>query len=538
MKRIIIPMTAALLAIAGTALAAEFQPMGALGIGGAGVARTTNAYAAYWNPAGLAFNEMTFSVPLDVSVGLRVSKGLADNVDRLSKFTEKGNNGEPSVIDQLKDLNTTGSNPTAVRDMVNLLAVIDDIKAQKGTLSINGNAVLAMQIKHLAFGAFGTIEGFAQPLPDLVNVLPTSTGGTTVSAPIDFYTAAGLPLVPPATAGYTPRFFSNDQIQGIANVFSNPQLANHIGTDQALALAQTIDQQMASNPNPTGLSNSAIYNTVTTVLSDQLIASNTGISTNNTINNNKTAVMVKSLAYVEFPLAYGHAINLGAYGKLGIGGSVKVVQGRVYQSRLQLINSDKSEKSNDILKNFTKNFEESTSVTVDLGALWRYKEWINVGIVAKNLTSPSFESPNLKNQKGVYVDNAGNEVLIPIKDESVKLKPQVRLGVALDPLRWLTIAADLDLTDNETVLSGLGYKSRTLGGGLELHPFTWFKLRAGMYKNLSNSEIGPVATAGLTFGTRWVNLEVDGAYGLETAQFKEKSYPKEARAQASLNIQF
>jgi hypothetical protein len=534
MKKTIMAVTTTLVALAGSALGAEFQPMGALGIGGAGVARTTNAYAAYWNPAGLAFNEMTFSVPLNVSVGLRVSKGLADNVDRLSKYTEKDANGQ-SVFDELQNLNSSASNVKAVSDMVSLLTVIDEIRTQKGTLSLNGNAVLAMQIKHLAFGAFGSVEGFAQPLPDLVNVFPTTAGNSAaISTPLGLFEAAGSPTV----LGSAPQFFTPQQLQGIADVFSNPALtSNTLTASQALALAQSIDQQMASNP-PAGLSNSSIYNTVTTTLNTQLVNSNNNPGSTNTITNNKTAVMVKSLAFVEYPLAYGHAIDMGAWGKLGIGGSVKVVQGRVYQSRIQLIDNGNGVKSGDILKNFDKNFEESTSVTADLGVLWRYKDRLNIGVVAKNLTSPSFGSPNLKNQKGEYVDNAGNVVTVPIKDEAVKIKPQVRMGVALDALSWLTLAADLDLTNNETVLSGLGYHNRTLGGGLEIHPATWFKLRGGAYKNLSSSDIGPVVTAGLTFGTHWVNLELDGAYGLETAQFKEKSYPKEARVQTSLNIQF
>ncbi|OGU12808.1 MAG: hypothetical protein A2075_05480 [Geobacteraceae bacterium GWC2_58_44] len=536
MKKMLLPVTAALISLAGSAFAAEFQPMGALGIGGAGVARTTNAYAGYWNPAGLAFNEMTFSTVVGASTGLRVSKGLADNVDRLSKFTEEDENGD-SVIDSLENLD--GTDPKAVGDLVNLLAVIDDIDKKKGTLSLAANAVVAMQYKHLSFGAFGTMEGFARPLPDLVNVLPSADeGATSISTPQDFRTALGTGA---STPGYTPQFFTNEQLEGIADTFFRPGVLTNEpldNRDQALAMAQELDRQIGSNPNPTGLSNEAIFNTVTTVLGNQLVAGNTPGGAANTIDENKTAVMVKSLAYVEFPLAYGHPFDLGAFGKLGIGGSVKVIRGRVYQSRIQLLDDDDNVESDDILDNFTKNFEESNAVTVDLGALWKYQQWLSVGVVAKNLTSPTFKSPQLKNQRGEFVDGNGNVTAIAIQDEDVKLKPQVRMGVALDPFSWLTIAADLDITENETVLSGLDYTSRNLGGGIELHPFTWFKLRAGMYKNLSNDDVGPVATAGLTFGTRWVNLEVDGAYGLETAQFEEKSYPKEARAQANLNIQF
>jgi hypothetical protein len=520
--------------IASSASAAEFQPIGALGIGGAGVARINNAYAAYWNPAGLAFNDQTMTIPLDVSVGLRVSKGLADNVDRLSKFTENDNTGT-SPFDRLKNLKIDGSDPKAVTDMINLLSVIDDIKTQNGTLSLNQNAVIALQIKHFAIGAFMSSEGFAQPLPDLVNVLPSSTSNnTTTVTPQDIYNAAGLPQNPTTVPAYNPGFFTTEQLQGIANVFSDAAIPNRLDSTKAMILAQKIDSQMLSNPNPTGLSNTDIYNTVTITLRNQLLS-----STGNTIDKNKTAVLVKALSYIEFPLAYGHPFDLGSFGKLGVGGSVKIVSGRVYQSRLLLVESGgNGTSSEDITKNFDKNYEETTSVTGDLGLFWKYNDWLNVGLVAKNLTTPKFKSPELKDQNGRLVDRSGNSVVVPYRDADVKLKPQMRMGIALEPWSWLTFAMDYDLTKNETVLSGLDYKNQTLGGGVEIHPGRWFKLRAGMYKNLADSEIGPVATAGLTFGLPWFNFEVDGAYGLETAKYKEDSFPKEAKVQAQLNIQF
>ena len=149
MKRIVMASAAAAaFTLAGTAYSAEFQPFGALGIGGAGVARTTNAMAGYWNPAGLAFNERAVSVPIAVSAGLRVSKGLAQNVDRLADFTE----GNPSTLDNLKDIDTTAVNPQALGDIVSLLSVIKDIETQKGTISLGSNAVVAVQVKHFSFG--------------------------------------------------------------------------------------------------------------------------------------------------------------------------------------------------------------------------------------------------------------------------------------------------------------------------------------------------------------------------------------------------
>jgi len=227
---------------------------------------------------------------------------------------------------------------------------------------------------------------------------------------------------------------------------------------------------------------------------------------------------------------------MGTMGKLGIGGSFKVVNGRVYQTRIRLTENGESVTSEDIVDGFKDNFEQSTNVTIDLGAQWKYSEWLTLGLVAKNLTSPTFKSPELKDHKGANVLPDGKPGIF--READVKLKPQARLGLALTPFSWLMFAGDIDLTENETVLSGVDLKSRNIGGGLELSPLTWFKLRAGMYKNLADNEIGPVATAGLTFGIPWVLLEIDLASGLKTAKFKEKDYPRESRIQTQLVMQF
>ena len=59
-----------------------------------------------------------------------------------------------------------------------------------------------------------------------------------------------------------------------------------------------------------------------------------------------------------------------------------------------------------------------------------------------------------------------------------------------------------------------------------------------MYKNLVNSEVGPVATAGLTFAFPVVLFEIDGAYSLDTTRYDNEFYPKEARLQTQFVIQF
>jgi hypothetical protein len=516
MKRIV--AAAAITAgLAGAASAAEFQPIGTLGMGGAGVARNMGAYAPYWNPAGLAFADKAFTMTAGGGAGLRVSDGLADNVDRLSKFTE----GTPSTLDDLKNLNTASSSPQRVGEIVNLLTVIKDIETQKGTLSLNIDAAVGFQMKQLGFGLFVLTEGFARPITDLTNILPADAGGTITTA--DLTTLAG-------SAAPANTFFTAAQVTAMDTALTTAGFANAADRTNIInALADSLQNPTNTSLPPVTAAQAA--DTVVNVLAPALQA---GGSSN--INNNQTAVMVKNVAFAEVPISYGHAFQLGKDDRLGIGASLKAVRGRVYQTRVRLTENGESVKSDDIVDALRDNYEESTNVTFDLGAQWKHGDWLTVGVVGKNLTSPTFKSPQLKDQKGNFIALDGTPGTY--RDPDVKLKPQARLGLAVDPWWWLTLAADVDLTENETVLSGLDYKSRHLGGGFELHALSWLKIRGGLYKNIADDEVGPVATAGFTFGIPWVLLEIDGAYGLDETKYKEKEDPKEARVQAQLTVQF
>lgn len=527
--KLIIATTAVIAGLAATAAAAEFQTIGSLGMGGAGVARKMGGYAAYWNPAGLAFTDKDkgFSMTVGAGAGLRVTDGLAENVDRLSKFSDAG------IIDDLENITIPPSpslnGPKAVADTVNLLTVVNDFKSEKGALSVTANAAAGFQVRQFGFGLFVLSEGFGKTISDvdpalqtLRNVLPVINGAEATPSQLAL-------LSGPAPVGYSPSIMTTNERDIMAQNLS-------ISVAEANSIVNAVEANLSATGAITPLSPGQAATALTTSLVD---AFNNG----GTISNNRSAVMIKNVAFAEIPVSYGHAIDLGDSAKLGIGGSLKAVRGRVYQTRVRLIEGDESVTSDDIVDAMQDNYEESTNVTFDLGTQFRYADWLTIGLVGKNLTSPAFKSPVLKDQKSRFVDKNGIIEGQPgftgrQRDADVKLKPQARLGVAFDPTSWLTIAADLDLTENETVLSTVDYKSRQLGGGIELHPLSWLKIRGGLYKNIANSEIGPVATAGLTIGIPWAVFEVDGSYGMNETQFDGEEFPKEARVQANLTVQF
>jgi len=133
------------------ASAAEFVIAGprAMGMGGAGVAVTTNALATYWNPAGLA---MTQTVDIRVQGG-----GMA--FDRL---------GLGDALNDLEKFNTSDTSPA---NLARAQSIADRVNQSGATISVNGSAGLYLK-GHLGEHAFG------------FNVSDVATGGGFVSTPV------------------------------------------------------------------------------------------------------------------------------------------------------------------------------------------------------------------------------------------------------------------------------------------------------------------------------------------------------------------
>ena len=144
--------------------AAEFVLVGprAVGMGGAGVAVTTNALATYWNPAGLA---MTQTVDIRVQGG-----GLA--IDR---------RGLGDALHDLENFDTSQGNLARAQD------IAQRINRPGATVSVNGSAGLYVK-GHLGEHAFG------------FNVSDVATGGGFVSTPVQASQPGG-PGTPVTVAG-------------------------------------------------------------------------------------------------------------------------------------------------------------------------------------------------------------------------------------------------------------------------------------------------------------------------------------------------
>lgn len=112
-----------ILITAGSVSAVEFAIVGprAVGMGGAGVAVTTDALATYWNPAGLAMQQ---------SVDIRFQASV-QAVDRL---------GIVDTIDDINSISTTGTVPELIANQARLQGLLNNLN--NGSVSAIGAAGL------------------------------------------------------------------------------------------------------------------------------------------------------------------------------------------------------------------------------------------------------------------------------------------------------------------------------------------------------------------------------------------------------------
>lgn len=519
------------LALPVMAQAAEFQAPGTLGMGRAGVARTGDAYSTFINPAGLAFYEKAFSMRLGGGAGVAVTSSLADNADKIGKLKISNLNATYATAAEAAD---------ATAKAVQLVTILNDLKQNKGNAVVDVDLALGFQYRSYGLGIIGTTEvGASVGTVDTTNIAIGSTssaGVTTTTSNIstlvsNMYPTLGGATNPttitnaiiaanatPATSPYvrsSTQIFDTTQYNQIVTAF---QTTGGVSPEIAQALTNKLEAELSKTGGTTG----NVTNMSPAQLTTAITTAANMFDPTKSIDNNTSTILVSGLALVEVPLGYGYKFDLGKYGKLGVGGAAKVMQGSVYYQQL---NIKKFKDSSDVITQAKDQHKESTQFGLDLGALWRLEDVkyvgpINVGLALKNLNSPQFDGP--------------------VGSDKIKVEPQARLGLGLDPLSWLSIAADIDLTKNKTVVAGR--ESQLVGGGLEAHfdrfYVLWLALRAGAYKNIADSGSKPVLTAGLSLGPKWLRLDINGAVATEKGTYDNKSVPLEAKVDFGLSTAF
>ena len=192
------------------------------------------------------------------------------------------------------------------------------------------------------------------------------------------------------------------------------------------------------------------------------------------------ALLALEARQVAFSYAYAFADKTFSLGVTG-----KIIQGAAYSGSTTLTGGT------DV--SITGNFGKptlSTAFGIDVGAIYRPSSWLRFGAVAKDINQPTFDAPG----RG-----------------ELKLGPQVRAGVAVNPYSSLTLTADVDATSNKTFVPGV--KSQVLSVGAEQTIFSEFlSFRLGAFKNMKDAGTPFTPTAGLGLRIFALRIDVGGGY--------------------------
>lgn len=457
----------------------------AMGMGGANIASTADTTAQYYNPAAFGFFACRTAsggrIACDNNNIGRKTWGIDLNASGGYRLHNEFGVFLDDLVDiDYEDLSRRGvRSESDLRDLLDLVKNLDGLDDPGNAITADVNAGLGIRVKNFGVG----VRGFFQATGQVVELDRENLGiaAGDLDAQIAAVTVAG-----------------NDGVVLLLTPDQQEQL-------QAAGLSQGSIQKIDFLAREQGVS-PAQAEGITDLLAT-VTAQSGGAVPGGTLDDNTTTVVLRGFAVAEIPISYGYALN----DHWSVGGNLKLMRGRVYATEILVFDAD----SEELLSDVRDDYEETTTFGIDLGMMGRYR-MVNFGLVGRNLNSPKFDGP------------AGFS--------DVKIKPQFAAGVAFIPFETLTLEVDCDLTANETTLPG--YKTRNVSAGLEWDAFRFLALRAGARKNLAESDIGVVYTAGLGLNLWAARLDVAGAFAAKKEEFDGKDIPRETRAAAQFSVDF
>lgn len=467
-------------------------------MGGANVASTNDMAAQYYNPAAFGF----FGKKHKTTDGTRKRYNSDNNhvgrkdwgVDLNAGAGYRLHNEFGKYLDDLSDidhdlLSTTGiQNQSDLEKIIKLANGVDGLDDPGNAVTANINGGLGFRIQHFGLG----VHGYFQAAGRALYVDTTNLGISTNTADVD--TDINAVTMPADYTVYTPQVFN--------------------ATQQAQLTAAGLSSEAINR-----LDYFAWREGLTTTSADGTVDILTNISNQSgtsTLDNNTTTALLNGFGVAEIPVTYGYAFNE----HIAVGTNLKLMRGRVYGNQIVVFDND----AEDTIEKSDEFYEETTTFGIDVGIMARLPKF-NIGLVGRNLNSPKFDGPTVTFASGTVV-----------KFDDVRIEPQAAFGVAFIPLETLTIEADIDLTENKTILPG--YDTQNVSAGLEWDAFRFLALRVGAYKNLAESDIGWVYTAGLGINLWAVRLDVAGAMSSTTEEYDDDDIPREAKAVFRLAADF
>lgn len=479
-----------------------------LGMGGAFVAVTEDAIASYWNPAGLAKQQKRFDMEMPFYTDITLTGDIVKKLDEISKV------GYDTIKDKAEN-RKYGEDPIAekyIQDLFRLLDLLDNLNKERLGVIINTGIGLNLRIKDCGFSmvGYGMVSG--SPSVDMTNITlgKVSTPDSVTEAVHDaiFSLVGNGKDYIPGTNGWT------QEHEDFASELTKITIQN---TNTTIFTTRAQAEKIIKIALDAGLDFEEVKKYITLVsdvtskIGDKLV----GTETTTSLRNNESKLVLKGCFIQEFMLT--HARELPRVRKnLYLGANLKYMRATMAWHAPQIFKENVDEEIEDIKDKYTK---ESYSLGVDLGMLYDITPKLSIGLVTKNINSPTFDYPDIAN--------------LP----RYKIKPQIRAGVCYKPWRGMTLAGDLDLTKNKIILEG--FNSKLLSTGFEWWWFNFLALRAGLVKNLAESSVGTVYTGGFGINLLGLHVEASGIMSSKKTQIeKGKKIPAQlgGSIQASLNF--
>jgi len=470
-------------------LASSFKILGTrpLGMGGAFVAVAEDSIAQYWNPAGFALQKgLDIQIPLGVS--METTEGLIKEVDDLGDIAD--------TVGEIQEKQEKGESfdPDLIKSFTSAINELDDLNRSGLGLILDINAGFNIRYRNMGIGVINITELGTDPDLDLVNIGLGEEGAPVTDALDKLCIDVAGDGAGDGAGGLVDL---NAAQQAIANDIANS--LTEMGVPPFAWTEQELAEELVEAGVLVGLTDDEIEQ-VASVIAEVAGSLAAGYLTGAGFSDNETNIRFNGIMLFEAPVTY--ARELPWLKNLYVGGNIKFMYGIVGFAEFEVFSEEDLTES--LYKDYRDYSKTSTTIGVDIGVLYDLREsWgARFGMVVRNLTYPSFSQPKEAKEAGL---------------DKYVIEPQVRIGVAYWPLNFITLSADLDVTNNKTVLPG--YDSRMLSLGAEVNllnrPWLNLALRGGFMDNLAES-YGSMFTAGLGLNLFHFQLDFAGAVSTES----------------------
>lgn len=219
----------------------------------------------------------------------------------------------------------------------------------------------------------------------------------------------------------------------------------------------------------------------------------------NNIDSADLSFDVRGLGITEVPLGYAYTFQT-PIGDISAGLALKFMSASFAYSGVSFRSDfNPDEITNSLIDLLRMGDSKRNTFGVDLGIAYAPIKSLTIGLVGKNLNTPTFS----------------------LADATIKVRPQARLGIGYEIGEHITIAADADLTNNDVWnLTNTKLQSQKIGAGIDVD-FTFFDIRAGVAKDLRQDN-GAILSAGIGFGF----IDVGVAFSTSRGEFDGMTLPR------------